>query len=767
MKVAENDKKATSLKGKDLVILRARKIKCSLSSLCYRGYPPYRVIKDSGLFHGEYYYSQNPDLHTKPMDLLIHYLKHGYREGRKPNPLFDDAWYCQNYPDVAVEGINPLYHYIRRGWKEGKNPCGMFESAYYLECYPEVRKSGINPLAHFFNQGARLGYKPNPLFDTAFYLKEYQDVRESGENPLVHYIRIGKWEGCQISSPKHSFSHQPRISIITPVYNVPALYLKACIDSVLHQKYENWELCLVDDASPEPHIRTLLEEYRTRDNRIKVKYLSQNLGIAGATNAGAAMASGAYLGLLDNDDELTRDALQEVVRAINNHHMADLLYSDECIVNSEGKYLHAHHKPDFSPDLLLCHNYITHFLVLKKMLFNEVDGANSSCDGAQDYDLLLKATERARQIVHIPKILYRWRTLETSTSGNPGAKSYADAAGKRALEEALERREITAEVVHGNLPFYYRVRRRLLENPLVSILIPFRDQPDFLQKCVTAILDRSSYRQYEVIGISNNSREQQTFALMEALTSKDDRIRFVEYNKPFNFSALNNFGLNHCRGEHLVLMNNDIEVLNPDWLEALLEHSQRREVAAVGAKLYYPDDKIQHAGVIIGIGGFAGHGHRHFPRESPGYFNRLFCTQNVSAVTAALLMVKRACYEEVGGLDEEHLGVALNDVDFCLKLRAKGYLNIFTPYAEALHHESVSRGYEDTPEKKARFRQEVGFFKEKWKDVLAAGDPYYNCNLSLGREDFEKNVHFAWYSSQEERRRILRETASLVGEKGS
>ncbi len=763
MKAVWSQKKFPPLTRKDSVLLRARKIKCALTSFCYRIYPPYRTIKKSGLFHHDYYFSHNPDLLTKPFDLIIHYLKYGCREGRSPNPLFDDAWYCQIYPNVAASGINPLYHFISKGWKEGKNPCAMFESSYYLACHPEVRQAGVNPLAHFFNQGARKGYKPNPLFDSGFYLNEYQDVKDSGENPLVHYMRAGIWEGRQIREHKDVISRQPKISIITPVYNVPALYLRACIESVVNQTYGNWELCLVDDASTTPHIREVLEEYERHDNRIKIRCLEKNLGISGATNIAASMATGEYLGLLDNDDELTRDALHEVARAIHRF-QADLLYSDECIVNSNGEYLHAHHKPDFSPDLLLSHNYITHFLVFKKTLFDQVGGVSSVFDGAQDYELLLKMTEKAKQIFHIPKICYRWRTLETSTSSNPGAKSYADTAGKNALEQALRRKGVQADVVPGNLPFYYRVHRKLIANPLISIIIPFRDQPEYLDKCITAILERSTYGQFEILGISNNSEQPQTFDRMEALSAKDRRVRFIEYNRPFNFSAINNFGASQSRGEHLVLMNNDIEVLSCGWMEALLEHSQRPEVAAVGAKLYYPDLTIQHAGVIIGIGGFAGHGHRHFPKESPGYFNRLFCTQNVSAVTAALLMVKRTCCEEVGGLDEEHLGVALNDVDFCLKLREKGYLNIYTPYAEAIHHESASRGYEDTPEKKSRFRREVDFFKEKWKDVLAAGDPYYNRNLSLGREDFERKS-FSWYESQEERKRILQEQSqSIVGE---
>lgn len=751
---AELNKPAVSLTWKELLRLGVRKAKYTATNARYAFSQPYRVIERSGLFDTAFYLACNPDLRSSLINPLIHYLEHGHREGRNPNPLFETSWYWLAYPEVAEQGINPLYHYASVGWREGRNPCAMFESDYYLRCYPQVRESGLSPLAHYLTQGARQGYKPNPLFDSGYYLESNADVRESGENPLYHYIRQGIWEGRSTVRIQESFPSLPKISILTPVYNVPAQYLRACIDSVLAQTYEHWELCLVDDASSEHHVQTVLEEYRNLDPRIKVTCLTENRGIAGATNAAAEMATGEYIGFLDNDDELTRNALLEVVRALNQE-KADIVYSDECIVDVDGNLLEAHHKPDFSPDLLLCHNYITHFLVLRADLYASVGGVASVCDGAQDYDLLLKATERAERIAHIPKILYRWRTLPSSTSADPGAKSYADVAGKKALEAALVRRAVQGEVYYGNLPFYYRVKRRLAKRPLISIIIPFRDQPDYLRQCINRLLERTVYPHYEVLGISNNSELEETFALMEKLSASDQRVRFVEYNHPFNYSAINNFGVSECQGEHVVLMNNDIEVLNSDWLEAMLEHSQRPEAGAVGAKLYYPDDTIQHAGVIIGIGGFAGHGHRHFARSSAGYFNRLNCIQNLSAVTAALLMVKRSCYEQVNGLDEEHLGVALNDVDFCLKLRQAGYLNIFTPYAEAVHHESISRGYEDTPEKKARFQQEVSYFQAKWREILQAGDPYFNCNLSLDREDFAKNSFLTWYSSPEERHRLL------------
>ncbi len=743
-------KKNTLLSVTKIIV---RQIKFFLKKTRYKFDKRYRVIKKSGLFNEEYYRAENLDLPLNFLDPIIHYLEYGHVEGRNPNFLFDTSWYWSRYPLIAKKKINPLYHYLTAGWKEGKNPNGMFETAYYLNENPGVVGAKINPLTHFINDGVKQRCNPNPLFDTKYYIEQNKEVSLLGHNPLVHYMQYGVWEGRLPAKPEGILDKSLKISILVPVYNVPEKYLRACIDSVINQVYPTWELCLVDDASSEEHIGSILKEYELKDSRIKAKLLNTNAGIAGATNAAFEMATGEYVAFLDNDDELTRNALYEVVRTIHSK-QPDMIYSDECIVNKEGTFQEAHFKPDFSPDLLFCHNYITHFVTIRKSLFDHVGGLSSSCDGAQDYDLLLKVCEQTDEIVHIPKVLYRWRTIETSTSGNPAAKSYAVDAGKTALENSLKRREIKAKVFNANLPFYYRVKRKLLGSPLVSILIPFRDQPEYLEKCVTSILERTGYQNFEIICVSNNSEKEETFSLIDQLSARDDRIRFIEYNQAFNYSAINNFGVGHCKGEHIVLMNNDIEIITEDWLEVMLEHSQRREIGAVGAKLYYPDDTIQHAGVIVGISGFAGHGHRFFDRKSPGYFNRLQCIQNVSAVTAALLMVKKDYYLQVAGLDEEHLGVALNDVDFCLKLMDKGYSNIFTPYAEAYHYESISRGYEDTPEKKARFKKEIFWFKKKWQNFLAIGDPYFNRNLELG-ENYQRQRYLKWYESEAHREGVL------------
>ncbi len=731
-----------------------RKVRRTWNRFRFLLYPPYRMVRASGLFDEEYYLDNNDDISPEEVDPLIHYLQHGHTEGRKPNPLFETAWYAVMYREVLQKKINPLYHFVRTGWKEGKRPCAMFETDYYLRNHPEVAAAGINPLKHYLEQGAWNGSWPNPRFDTALYLEQSPELLDSGENPLAHYMRRGLWEGRTAWHQDRDFVNTPTISLITPVYNVPATYLRRCVQSVLHQSYPHWELCLADDASTAEHVRPVLEELSSMDERIQVTFLKENRGIAGATNAAAKMATGEYIGFLDNDDELTRDALFEVVCALREK-QCDMVYSDECLVDSEGELIECHYKPDFSPDLLYSHNYITHFLVLRKSLFDRVGETASAFDGAQDYDLLLKITEHTNNIHHIPKILYRWRTIESSTSADPGVKSYAHGAGQKALEAAVQRQHIDAEVVAGNLPFYYRVQRKIQTRPLISIIIPFCNQPKLLKQCIQTLVDRTAYDRYEILGVSNNSDDPEVFQLMDRLREKDTRVRFTEYNQPFNYSAINNYAVTLTHGEHLVFMNNDIEVINRDWLECMLEHSQREEVGAVGAKLYYPDDTVQHAGVIICIGGFAGHAFRHTARDASGYFNRLHCVQNFSAVTAALLMVKRRLYDQVGGLDGEHLGIALNDVDFCLKLRALGLLNVFTPYAEAYHHESASRGYEDTAAKKKRFNTEIAFFKKRWAAILEQGDPYYNSNLCTYREDFSRDTYVSWYGTDRERLEIL------------
>lgn len=538
----------------------------------------------------------------------------------------------------------------------------------------------------------------------------------------------------QIEQEIQSFQKKPLISILIPVYNVDPKWLQKAIESVQKQWYTNWEICIVDDKSTN---KETLQYLRSLNNdKIKIKYSTTNKNIAGASNEAVNMANGEYLALLDNDDELTHDALYEVVKKINETG-AEFIYSDEDFIDPEGKFCNPHFKPDFSPDLLLSHNYITHFSCFTKELFKKAGSFDTRFSGSQDYDLFLRMSDKTDKIEHVQKVLYHWRMIEGSTSADSKAKPEALEISKQVLEETLRRRGIEGWVEHGNIDHYFRVRYVIKNDPLVSIIIPFKDKPELLSMCIRSIIEKSTYTNYEIIGISNNSQEETTFTQMQQLQALDSRVKFYEYNTPFNYANINNYAVEtYAKGEHILLLNNDIEVISPDWIEAMLEHSQREEIGCVGAKLYYPNETVQHAGIIIGLGGYAGHSHKLTPREEQGYFNRLNAVQNLSAVTAACLMVKKSIYNEVNGMDEINFKVAYNDVDFCLRIREKGYLNLFTPYAELYHHESLSRGYETTPEKIARFNKEKEALYKRHKEILENGDPYYNPNLTHSKEDF-------------------------------
>ncbi|MGD0898411.1 MAG: glycosyltransferase family 2 protein [Thermoguttaceae bacterium] len=534
------------------------------------------------------------------------------------------------------------------------------------------------------------------------------------------------------------FAREPLISIVTPTFNTPTAFLTAMLESVLRQTYANWELCIADGGSDDHVVKSLLRHSGRRDPRIKATFLGDNRGIAGNSTAALALAAGEFVAFLDHDDTLAPHALFEVVRAINEEPEADLLYSDEDKIDEAGRERQCpHFKPAWAPDTLRSHNYICHLSVYRRSLLTEVGGMRPGFDGSADYDLVLRAGEKARQIVHIPQVLYHWRMHPASTASGMAAKPYALDSAKRALTEHLQRCGHVGEVGDGTCPGTYQVTYHLPRRPLVSIIILNKDMPETLDRCVQSIT-RSSYANYEILLVENNSQQRETFEYYDRM-KQDRRIRTIGWEWEFNYSAINNFAAEQAQGEVLLLLNNDIEVINEDWLERMLGHALRPEIGAVGAKLYYPDGTIQHGGVIVGLGGAAGHAHAGAPRESPGYFSRLVVTQNVSAVTAACLMVRRDVFHEVGGLDEQ-FQVAFNDVDLCMRIRHKGYLIVWSPYARLYHYESLSRGLDDTPEKQEQFRFEANLFLERWAGFLAAGDPYYNPNFSLARCDFFLNL---------------------------
>ena len=539
-------------------------------------------------------------------------------------------------------------------------------------------------------------------------------------------------------APFRAVPDGPLICVIVPVHNTPRPWLADAVGSIQGQTYPHWQLLLINDGSTRVETREFLDNLD--DPKITKIQLTRSVGISAATQTGIEAAHGDFVAMMDHDDMLAIDALDKVAQVIRAHR-ADVIYTDETTFSDKTQkrvdgYLGLPHlKPDYSPDLLLSHNYITHLLVARKETIVRAGGFRSEFDGAQDYDLLLRLTEQTDKVFHIPEPLYHWRQSVQSTSLDAGAKPLAHLHGKQALSEALDRRGIEGEVLTANAPHYFRVRRAIMNRPSVDVIIPFRDQPWMLQQCIDALIFNTRYPNFRVLGVDNGSVEALTLEVKDKYQRETDRVRFVSLDRPFNFSELVNFGVQQGESEHIVLMNNDIQVINSDWLEAMLEHSQRAEVGAVGAKLYYPDDTIQHAGIAIGIGNYAGHPHKRAEGGYSGYLNRLHNIQNVSAVTGAMMMVERHIYQSVGGFDEKAFKIACNDVDFCLRLRKQGLLNVFTPYARAYHHESVSRGYEDTPEKKSRFEGEVEVFRKRHAERLSKGDPYYNPHFRLDTEE--------------------------------
>jgi GT2 family glycosyltransferase/SAM-dependent methyltransferase len=535
----------------------------------------------------------------------------------------------------------------------------------------------------------------------------------------------------RLAATQATWRYRPLISVVMPVYDVDRVWLERAIESVRAQVYPSWELCIADDASPSPHVAETIERFTALDGRIRAVRLAANRGIAGASNAALALAGGEFVALLDHDDELAPDALYEVVKLLQAYSDADVVYSDEDKVTEEGRYFAPCFKPDWSPEMFLSHMYLGHLGAYRKSLVDRLGGFREGFEGSQDYDLALRISEHTDRVFHVPKVLYHWRAIAGSTARAPGEKDHAYAAGVRALREHLGRTGVDARVEDGLWRGAYRVRRAVAGQPLVSIVIPTKDQVELLERCVHSIEERSTYRRFEILVVDNRSAEKKTLEWLAAAESSK-RARVLRYPMPFNFAAINNFAVGQARGEHLVLLNNDTEVLAPEWLEALLEHSQRQEIGAVGAKLLFPDGTIQHAGVILGLGGVAGHSHRYVPGAGHGYFGAVDTIRNFSAVTFACAMIRREVYTELGGMNERELAIAFNDVDFCLRIRAAGYRIVYTPYAELYHHESASRGYDVNP-------NEVAYMRKTWEWELAR-DPYYNPNLTTIREDFSLNI---------------------------
>ena len=533
-------------------------------------------------------------------------------------------------------------------------------------------------------------------------------------------------------------SYSPKISIVVPLYKTPEKYLRRLTESVQQQTYPNWELCLSDGSGTDSPLTGILKELCAKDARIKVITHDRTLQISENTNSAIEAASGDFIAFADHDDELTPHALFECVKALNDHPGTLVVYSDEDKMSMDGhKFFQPHFKPDYNPDLLCTVNYICHLFVVSRSVIEKVGMLRKEFDGAQDYDFIFRCVEAVKdeEIYHVPKILYHWRCHENSTAENPESKTYAFDAGRRAVQEHYNRVGVHAKVSDGEFPGLYRTEFIRDHDPLISIIIPNKDHIDDLKRCMDSIEQKSTYRNYEYVIVENNSTDPETFEYYKKLEAENKKVHVVYWDGVFNYSAINNYGASFAKGEYFLLLNNDTEIINPNCLEELLGYCMRSDVGAVGARLYYEDDTIQHAGVVIGFGGIAGHCFVLQPRGTTGYCHRIICAQDYSAVTAACMMVKRSAFEKVGGLSEE-LQVAFNDIDFCMKLRQAGYLIVYNPYAELYHYESKSRGLEDTPEKVARFNREISVFEKRWPDILRNGDPYYNPNLTLKSQDF-------------------------------
>ncbi len=579
-------------------------------------------------------------------------------------------------------------------------------------------------------------------------LRAARELRHRPARPLQHGKELDEpylqWIQANEPGPKDlagmrteagRLGSRIRFSVVMPVHDPEKVWLQCAIESVRDQIYGNWELCIADDASRRPFVGEILKGYEARDKRIKVVFLAEHQHISGASNAALNLAQGEFVVFLDHDDVLAPQALLELAKALETTPGTDMIYSDEDRLDPQGQRTQPHFKPDWSPDLFLSQMYTGHLGCYRRELLNRIGGFRKGFEGSQDYDLVLRLIEHSQRILHIPKVLYHWRMSPNSAAGNPGAKDYADSAALRALNDHLARKGIGARAEGGLFRFTYRIRYEIPSPPLVSIVIPTRDQLPYLRRTVKGVLHKTAYRNHEVVIVNNDSRQASTLGYLRGL-QRIPRLKVVECPGEFNFSAVVNLGVRNAAGAIVLLLNDDVEIVREDWLEAMVEHAQRPEVGAVGAKLVYPQHRgIQHAGIVVGIQGYAGHPHRWLPEDQPDHFSRAQLIQNVSAVTGACLMTRREVFDAVGGFDEQ-LRVAANDVDYCLRVREKGWRIIYTPHAKLIHHESASRGYEDNPDKIGRFEQEKRTFASRWAGILSAGDPYYSPNLTLEREDF-------------------------------
>ena len=542
--------------------------------------------------------------------------------------------------------------------------------------------------------------------------------------------QYNKWiKKHETKSEYKELEYQPLISILIPVYNIERYYLSECLDSILNQTYQNFEVCLADDCSTKKETIETLEEYKKKDKRIKVVYRKENGHISKTTNSALEIATGEFIGLMDDDDVLTDNCLYEMVLALNENKELDFIYSDEDKLDMKGRRCEPHFKPDYSPDSILGGNYFCHFEIIRASIIEKIGGFRTEFVGAQDFDLFLRVIDETTpdKIKHIPKILYHWRKIPGSTADTVESKEYAIEAGRNAVEETMKRRKIDAEVTVPIESTHYIVNYKYKKEPKISIIIPTRDLADILDRCLNSIYEKTKYDNYEVIVVDNDSKEEYTKEIFKKYSTHKN-FKVIEYKKEFNYASINNYAVKKSTGDYILFLNNDTEVITPDWLEKMVGYAMQKHIACVGVKLLYPNDDIQHGGVVLGIDGIARHAFLNYERETVGFYGRMVIPYNYSAVTAACLMIERKKFDEVNGFTEE-LRVAYNDIDLNLKLRKKGYYNVFLPQVELYHYESKSRGLDTTTEKYKQYLKEKEYMLNHWKEELE-NDPFYNPNLS-------------------------------------
>jgi len=706
-----------------------------------------RIIKDKyeaeKVAISEHWQNQQSGI-TQPYELKISELEHQLERNRFANAQILDELAAEQEKNRAIltskswRMTKPYRYFGRQGRRAVRITKAMPSvirragglKAISSKAYVALRDEGISGLKR---RWIRANTPGNQVQVSA-------DGKIVDRNDYSEWVRLyssidGK-SRTKIRKAIQVMAVKPKISIVMPVYNPNLDWLREAINSVSNQLYDNWELCIADDCSSNPEVKNELEALQKSDHRIRVVFRPQNGHISAASNSAIELATGDWLALMDQDDLLTEDALYHVAQAIASNPEARLIYSDEDKINEEGKRFDPYFKPDWNPDLFLSHNMICHLGVYHRDSVRQLGGFREGYEGAQDYDLALRISEMlsANQIVHVPRILYHWRSHAESTAQAGSNKNYALIAGQKALDSHFQRTRIEAKTELLDFGMY-RVHYALPEDtPLVSLIIPTRNGLELTKQCIDSIVEKTTYPNYEIIIVDNNSDDPEALAYFEML-KENDRIRVLRDERPFNYSALNNNAVAQANGEYVGLINNDIEVISPDWLSEMMSIALQPGVGAVGARLWYPNDTLQHGGVIIGLGGVAGHSHKGLQRASLGYFGRAQLIQTFSAVTAACLVVSKDIYKAVGGLNEKELTVAFNDVDFCLKVRAAGYRNVWTPYAELYHHESATRGMETTPEKQKRFLGEIRYMEQTWA-TSDWNDPAYNPNLAMDREDF-------------------------------